>query len=54
MAHDNTAQVVTYMTPEERKQLRLKAAQEGISLSSYVREVLRDSIQNNGTEGDSK
>lgn len=50
MAHDNTAHVVTYMTPEEQKQLRLKAAEAGVSLSAYVRDVLRGTLRGNRTE----
>lgn len=51
MAHDNTAHVVTYMTPEEQKQLRLRAAEAGMSLSAYVRDVLRGDLHGAQTEG---
>lgn len=44
MAHNNTVHVATYITPEEQKELRLKAAELGISLSAYVREILRTSL----------
>lgn len=54
MAHDNTAHVVTYMTPEEQKKLRLKAAEAGMSLSAYVRDVLRGKLRDDQSEGDEK
>lgn len=54
MAYDNTAQVITYMTPEEQKQLRLKAAEAGTTLSAYVRDTLRGTLHDDQTEGDEK
>lgn len=44
MAHDNDAHLVTYVTREEQKKLRLLAAEEGVSLSRYVRDRLREHL----------
>lgn len=44
MAHENTAHLVTYVTKEEQKELRLLAAQQGISVSSYLRDVVREHL----------
>lgn len=45
MAHENTAHLVTYVTKEEQNKLRLLAAKKGISVSSYLRDVVRDHLK---------
>lgn len=45
MAHDNNAHLVTYVTRGEQKTLRLLAAEEGVSLSGYVRDLIREHLK---------
>lgn len=44
MAHDNTEDLITYVTPEQKMALRMKAAKAGVSLSKYLREVVRQHL----------
>ena len=44
MAHENTSHLVTYVTQEEQKRLRLRAAEAGVSISSYLRDVVREHL----------
>lgn len=45
MAHDNDAHLVTYVTRDEQKTLRLLAAEKGVSISGYVRDLVRDHLK---------
>lgn len=45
MAHDNTEDLITYVTPEQKMALRMKAAKAGVSLSKYLREVVREHLE---------
>lgn len=45
MAHNNTEDLITYVTPEQKRALRFEAAESGVSLSKYLREVVREHLE---------
>jgi len=47
-ASDQSESIGAKVSPELKQRIRVKAAQEGMSMSAYIRKILEESVEEDG------